>query len=279
MKNFLIPTFPSNTIGDVLSFAIELGRRNGARLSGIAADGLFSPAATPIQFVGEADVAYIQARAAENEVESEKLFISHMTAAGAPRLAPDETGFGFDWVGRDERGSLSVPEQARAYDVTIVSRRGKDAAPGQAALLDDCLFESGRPILVVPPERPQTFGDHIVIAWNASSETARTVALGSRLLNGAKKITVVETDSSNSTGPTAAALARNLARNGLPADFHTTPLAGRSAGQAFLDEAQRLGADILFKGAYTQSRLRQMVFGGATAHLLSHVTLPMFMAN
>lgn len=279
MKNFLIPTFPSNTIDGVLSFAIELGKRNGARLSGIAADGLFSPAATPIQFVGEADVAYIQARAAENELESEKLFIAKMTAADVPRLDVEGSGFGFDWIGREERGSLSVPEQARAYDATIVSRRGKDAAPGQAALLDDCLFESGRPILVAPPERPKTFGDHIVIAWNASSETARTVALGARLLSGAKKITVVETDSSNVAGPTAAALARNLARNGLPADAYTAPLAGRSAGQAFLEEATRLGADILFKGAYTQSRLRQMVFGGATAYLLSNVTLPMFMAH
>lgn len=279
MKSFLIPTFPSAVIDSVFALAVELGRQNGARLSGIAADGLFSPAATPIQFVGEADVAYIQARAAENEIESEKLFVERMRAAGAPPLSAADVGFGYDWIGREARGSLSVPEQARAYDMTLIARRGKEAAPGQAALLDDSLFESGRPVLVVPPERPQTFGEHIAIAWNASSETARTVALGSRLLSGAKKITVLQIEGVGVPGPDAAALARNLVRNGLPAEAYTAPLAGRAGGQAFLEEAQRRGADLMFKGAYTQSRLRQMVFGGATAYLLSNVTMPMFMAH
>jgi nucleotide-binding universal stress UspA family protein len=36
---------------------------------------------------------------------------------------------------------------------------------------------------------------------------------------------------------------------------------------------------LLVKGAYTQSRLRQMIFGGATRHILAHATLPVLMAN
>src|SRR3954466_2806640 len=54
---------------------------------------------------------------------------------------------------------------------------------------------------------------------------------------------------------------------------------GRSTGEAILVHAERLGADLLVKGAYTQSRLRQMIFGGATRYLLDHVTLPMLMAH
>jgi nucleotide-binding universal stress UspA family protein len=40
-----------------------------------------------------------------------------------------------------------------------------------------------------------------------------------------------------------------------------------------------VGADLLIKGAYTQSRLRQMIFGGATSHVLAHARLPVFMAH
>ena len=46
-----------------------------------------------------------------------------------------------------------------------------------------------------------------------------------------------------------------------------------------LAEATAVGADLLIKGAYTQSRLRQMIFGGATSHILANAMLPVFMAH
>jgi nucleotide-binding universal stress UspA family protein len=53
----------------------------------------------------------------------------------------------------------------------------------------------------------------------------------------------------------------------------------RSAGEIILDQAASLGCDLLVKSAYTQSRLRQMIFGGMTRHILAHATLPVFMAH
>ncbi len=35
----------------------------------------------------------------------------------------------------------------------------------------------------------------------------------------------------------------------------------------------------LIKGAYTRSRLRQMIFGGATSHILAEAEMPVFMAH
>jgi nucleotide-binding universal stress UspA family protein len=54
---------------------------------------------------------------------------------------------------------------------------------------------------------------------------------------------------------------------------------GRSVGETILKISADFGADLLVKGAYTQSRLRQMIFGGPTRHLLDHATLPMIMAH
>ena len=54
---------------------------------------------------------------------------------------------------------------------------------------------------------------------------------------------------------------------------------GKSTGQTILATAAALGCDLLVKGAYTQSRLRQMIFGGATSHILTSAELPVFMAH
>ena len=50
-------------------------------------------------------------------------------------------------------------------------------------------------------------------------------------------------------------------------------------GEVILDHAKSLGSDLLVKGAYTQSRFRQMIFGGATRHILANATLPVLMAH
>jgi nucleotide-binding universal stress UspA family protein len=56
-------------------------------------------------------------------------------------------------------------------------------------------------------------------------------------------------------------------------------LDGRNTGEAILAAAQSQGCDLLVKGAYTQSRLRQMIFGGATSHILANAALPVLMAH
>jgi nucleotide-binding universal stress UspA family protein len=70
-----------------------------------------------------------------------------------------------------------------------------------------------------------------------------------------------------------------LQRNGIVAELMRVELDGRSTGEAILATAQSLGCDLLIKGAYTQSRLRQMIFGGATRHVLENAVIPVLLAN
>jgi hypothetical protein len=53
----------------------------------------------------------------------------------------------------------------------------------------------------------------------------------------------------------------------------------RAAGVAYLEDAMQLGGDLLIKGAYSQSRLRQMIFGGATSHIMAKARLPVLMST
>jgi nucleotide-binding universal stress UspA family protein len=80
-------------------------------------------------------------------------------------------------------------------------------------------------------------------------------------------------------GPSGAQLCDYLKYHGIEAGEVTAPPTGRKGGAAILEEADKIGADLLIKGAYTQSRLRQMILGGPTSYLLSHSHLPIFMEH
>ena len=74
-------------------------------------------------------------------------------------------------------------------------------------------------------------------------------------------------------------MARALKINGISAETVTLKSRKRSAGEVLLSKAEELGCDLIVKGAYTQSRLRQMIFGGTTRHILANAKLPVLMAH
>jgi nucleotide-binding universal stress UspA family protein len=99
------------------------------------------------------------------------------------------------------------------------------------------------------------------------------------LLAKAQRIVVVDFEDWGVSGPSTQDLSRTLRRNGLPVETRSLPNPHGQAGEAILLAATSLGCDLLIKGAYTQSRLRQFIFGGATSHILAHTTMPVLMAH
>ena len=96
----------------------------------------------------------------------------------------------------------------------------------------------------------------------------------------AKRVTVLTVSGGQGVpGPTAEQLLTHLQRNGIAAKPMTVGLEGKSTGEAILRAAKAEGCDLLVKGAFTQSRLRQMIFGGATSHILANAELPVLMAH
>jgi nucleotide-binding universal stress UspA family protein len=99
------------------------------------------------------------------------------------------------------------------------------------------------------------------------------------LLAQAKKVHILTIEAHNVEGPPAELLAEMLATQGIPVDVVHRLGKKRAAGHAYLEDAASLGGDLMIKGAYTQSRLRQIFFGGATAHILTKARMPVLMAN
>jgi nucleotide-binding universal stress UspA family protein len=210
--------------------------------------------------------------------QARHLFTDFMRANGVP-LAGGVT----DWpdaVWREEIGRQNaiVGTLGRAFDLIIVERPSKLASLAEATL-EDALFESGRPVLMAPPTARKTLGDRILVAWNGSTETARTLAFAMPFLQGAQEVQVVSAEGAMTPGPGADEVAANLQRHGVPTTARHVLAKGRHPGQVFLDEAMAMDADLMVKGAYTQSRLRQMIFGGATRHIIMEAALPVILAH
>ena len=186
----------------------------------------------------------------------------------------------FGWLDEAPEGESFVGSYGRVFDVIVMNRPDANSTGLYNRAIESGLFESGRPILLSPPSPPRQIATNVLIAWNCSTEQARATALAMPLLQKADRVTVLTvTGGTGVPGPSAEQLIRYLQRNGIVAEPMKVELDGRSTGEAILATAQSLGCDLLIKGAYTQSRLRQMIFGGATQHVLANAALPVLLAN
>jgi nucleotide-binding universal stress UspA family protein len=134
---------------------------------------------------------------------------------------------------------------------------------------------------MVPKNAPPALGDVVAVAWNGSTETATTVALGMPFLEKAKEVVVVAVGPQHmpEPGPTGDELARTLERHGMKVSLRTAFGRQKPQGESFMAEAIAAGADLMLKGAYTQSRIRQMIFGGATRHIIMESKIPVVMSR
>ena len=226
-------------------------------------------------------VTQIAAEGRQMATQARERFNSIMAQRGIRMNASDTDvdGIRAGWYEGEGLEDRVVGDYGRAFDVIVISRTGKPASGDWNATCEAALFESGRPIILAPPQAPENLSRKVLVAWNGSTETARTIAFGMSFLERAEEIIVLTVEEETVPGPSGEQIARCLLRNGLNVRSKTVQQQGRPVGQAILDEVGEQGVDLIFKGAYTQSRLRQMIFGGATRRILSHATVPVLMAH
>jgi nucleotide-binding universal stress UspA family protein len=278
MKTILVPTSPHELMPSALTTAWLAARRLEAYVEGFA----LRPALTeyiPFDMVG--GLTWVRDDAADEEAvqRARRLFEDFMRDNAVPFAKSGEGGLGYGWREKAAAGDDFVGSYGRIFDVTVLGRPNADQAYPSMATLEAALFESGRPVLIAPPVPPQQLGEIVVVAWNGSTETARAIALAMPLLHKARRIVVLEIEGGTVPGPSVDELARALNRNGLAAEPMVIKPGRQSAGEAILATVKSVGCDLLVKGAYTQSRLRQMIFGGQTSHILAEATVPVLMAH
>ena len=202
-----------------------------------------------------------------------------------------ERGIGFRGVGepadtitcgwREGEGIESeiVGDYGRVFDLVVVGRTVANTTADWKTTVEAGLFESGRPVLIAGPKPPTTLGKHIVIAWNCATETARTLAAAYPLLQDAEQITVLTVEGGTVQGPSGEEVAAHIRRRGIPCTAVARRPQQLSVGDTMVAEALALGGDLLIKGAFTNSRVRQMIFGGATRDIINAAALPVLLAH
>ncbi len=220
----------------------------------------------------------------ENDAElirhAEETFRSFMERHQVPqRSGTGEASLSWTWHKDAPSGHDYVGSYGRVFDIIVLARPGSEWQSPSMITLESALFESGRPVLIAPPSAPQSLGRNILIAWNCSTEQARTMGDAMPLLRLAERITIATVEGATVAGPSGEEMAHSLELNGIAAEPVTLKPGKRSAGETLLNKADELGCDLIIKGAYTQSRLRQMIFGGTTRHILANAQLPVLMAH
>jgi hypothetical protein len=145
---------------------------------------------------------------------------SRSVPVGAVTVGHD--GPSASWLERDDHRNPIVGIVGRAYDLTVVEQPRKLASIA-GVTLEEALFESGRPVLMVPKVDLPVLGEVIAIAWNGSAETAQTVALGMPLLERSQRVVIVAVGPQDmpEPGPSGEELARALERCGMSVSLHT----------------------------------------------------------
>ena len=254
------------TAEDPSSFdlAAKIARKFGARLIGL------EPPSYGVMSMAWADAgmgAPTGGGLAEDAEERQRV------AAVKQAFDQRASGLTSEWRTADDSGPTAIGTIGRAYDLIVLPQPG--ALPKMPeSVFETALFDSGRPILVVPPGATDMVGKRILFAWNGSTESARAISLAMPVMAGAEAIEVLSVEGAMVPGPTSAEIAESLRSHGLNVTSQHVKPGAKSAGQTIIDRAQSLGADLIVKGAYTQSRLRQMIFGGVTRDLILSSPLP-----
>jgi nucleotide-binding universal stress UspA family protein len=182
--------------------------------------------------------------------------------------------------------AATVALHARYADLAVLGQRDPGAAlhanAGDVAAAT--LLASGRPILVLPyvGDYP-TVGRKALVGWKSTREAARAVSDALPLLQQADVVTVLSINPEGGIGGDgdvpAGDIALHLTRHGVNAVAAHTVAKEIPEGDALLNYADDIGADLIVAGGYGHSRTREVLFGGVTRTLLKTMTLPALLSH
>ncbi len=177
-----------------------------------------------------------------------------------------------------------IGERARYADLTLVGDGLMLDPELRSRTIDGTLFNSARPVLVLPKGEPARLDPKtVVLAWNSRLEAARAVREALDLLKGAKIVHVTMVDPRSAYGKNGeepgADIAGYLARHGVSVSVERLPSGGHRVDDVINRFASDVAADLIVMGAYGHSRMRERVFGGVTRSMLENAVVPVLMAH
>lgn len=284
-KTLLMPIRDSDTSAELMETGVLVSKRFNAHL-----DLLFVHAdpkeMLPYATLGlsssmKASVLESAERAGNEEANRLKSKLDELcNNHGVPRSARGESP-GKPSVGwLDERGlrNMLIGHLGRLADAVIMPKPMRISPPPRS--FEAAVRETGRPVFMVPRKTVHPMlSKHVAIGWNNSKEAAHAMAIAHHCLREADSVTVMVTEKRVNQRPSAEEVVIYLKCHGIAAKIGMLDVRHRSVGEALLAQSKEAGVDLLVVGGYSRSRLRGMVMGGVTEHLLQHAELPVLMVH
>ncbi|MCC6779067.1 MAG: universal stress protein [Hyphomicrobiales bacterium] len=171
---------------------------------------------------------------------------------------------------------------ARRVDMSVLGQPEPDKPGPENLIIESALFESGRPVLVVPYIQKAGLSlDRVIVGWDGSRSAARAVADAMPLLARAKavEVVIVSGEPTKSDEIPGADIAHHLARHGARVELKQIVATDTDVANTILSHAADSAADLLVMGGYGHSRLREFILGGATRGILGSMTIPTMMSH
>lgn len=285
IKTIFQPIRESDTSSELLETGVLAAKRFDAHLDVLYVhpnpDALLPYATLGLSDRMKASVRETTLQSASEQAERLKTLFDEMCNKHAlpQRARGDKPGEpGASW--NEEYGMRNhlIGRLGRLGDVIIMPRPLTISPPPQS--FEAAVRETGRPVLMVPRKTVQSMlSTRVGIGWNNSKEAAQAVAAARHCLRQAEVVTVMVTERRANRRPGAEELVSYLKCHGIEAIINILDVHHQSVGEALLAHAKDINLDLLVVGGYSRNRLRDMVMGGVTRHLLRYAQLPVLLVH
>jgi nucleotide-binding universal stress UspA family protein len=261
--------------GPAGGYAVSIASALEAHLAGIAF--VYDPI-VPISGTGYIPPEVIETQQADNEAAAKAAIGRFAEATRRAGLSAEPLTLSASLAGAgDQFGRI-----ARRFDLAVVGQAEPETSTVEDIIAEATLFESGRPMIVVPYiQKAPLKLDNVMVCWDGSRQAARAVgdALPLLVKAGRVEIVIIADERGKQDEIEGADIGQHLARHGLEVDVHRIASGGIDVADALLSHAADSGTDFMVMGGYGHSRLREFVLGGVTRSILGSMTVPVLMAH
>jgi len=275
IKDIVVNLSVGEKPGPACAYAVSLAAAFDAHLAGIAF--LYDPI-VPISGAGYIPADVIDAQERENEQATRSALNQFNTACARAGVSAEPLTLTASYGGVGEQfGRI-----ARRFDVAIVGQAEPETSAVEEIIAESALFESGRPVIVVPYiQKAPLKLENVMVCWDGSRSAARAIADAMPLLakSGRVEVVIVTNERGKQDEIEGADIGAHLARHGLNVEIKRTALGDIDVADVLLSHAADSGSDLIVMGGYGHSRLREFVLGGVTRSILRSMTAPVLMAH
>jgi nucleotide-binding universal stress UspA family protein len=256
-------------------YAISLAQLFEAHIAGI---GFIYEPVIPGTVLGGIPTDLIEAQREENTKAAKAATSRFEAAAGRAGLSAEVRIIDASVAGAaDLFGRI-----ARRFDLAVVGQARPKEGASEELLIEGALFESGRPVVVVPYVQTKAVTlERVLVCWDGSRPATRAIADALPFLQRARAIDIVAVSSERGKGGELAGtnMARHLARHGLKVELKRVSSGDVDVPSAIRAQVTETGADFMVMGGYGHSRLREFILGGVTRTILTSSTIPVLMSH